>query len=68
LAASVADMAFTMAHFLPINRYFGGTALDPVLLKQYANSWVTANYFRMMIDINGLYTSARTLHRSYVSA
>ncbi len=68
LAVCFADMAFTMIHFLPINIYLGGKELDPVLVKQYASSWFTANYFRIALDVVGLFTSARAVHCSYLPA
>ncbi|MGB4850418.1 MAG: hypothetical protein WBP41_21000 [Saprospiraceae bacterium] len=65
LGVSLADMVFTIVHFLPINIYLGGSDLDPVLTRQRANSWFTANYFRIALDFVGLYVSARALHKQY---
>ncbi|MBK9983386.1 MAG: hypothetical protein IPP15_13520 [Saprospiraceae bacterium] len=65
LGVSLADMVFTMVHFLPINIYMAGSDLDAVLTKQRANSWFTANYFRIALDFIGLYVSSRALHKEY---
>ena len=67
LIISIADMAFTMIHFLPINIYMGGADLDPILTKSKANSWFTANYLRILLDFLGLIVSARALHKSYTT-
>ncbi|MBL0331351.1 MAG: DUF1772 domain-containing protein [Chlorobiota bacterium] len=71
LVVTLADITFTMLHFLPINEYVGWygekTELDPVKLKEMCQSWWNYNFLRIALDFVGLLVSGRALHKSYSS-
>lgn len=62
--------AVTWHYFVPINEYLfldDGGALNADRVREYVNSWITADYLRIGLIMIGFYASIAAVHFSYRS-